>query len=303
MERRATGDDDRAVGSGHSDSTKSAVTVTGATGKTGRHVAEQARAAGWRVRRAARRAPDQGEWTFLDWDDEATWRPAFAGSAAAYVLIPFNHPGAAERTPGLLRAAADAGVGKIVLLSSLDAEQAPDDSPLRVCERTLAELQVRSAVVRPTWFFDNFSQGSFAGMAREGVLRLPAGAGRIPFIDIRDIAALAVAALDPEGPEGMLPATGPEAIGHDEVAAALSAVAGRSVRYEPVTGEEFVQLLMGRGFGREYGEFLAAALDDVATGRLEIPVFDTVERVTGRRPYNVTEFAQANAALIKAAAS
>lgn len=275
------------------------VTVTGATGKTGRHVVEQASAAGWRVRRATRRAPEQGDWVALDWDDEGTWGPAFAGSDAAYVLIPFNHPGAAERTPALLRAAADAGVRKIVLLSSLDAEDAPGDSPLVMSERTLADLPVRSAVVRPTWFFDNFSQGSFAGMVRDGVLRLPSGDGKIPFIDIRDIAALAVAALDPDGPEGILPATGPEAIDHAEVAAALGAVAGRPIRYESVTGEEFVRLLMGRGFSREYGEFLAGALNDVATGRLKIPVFDTVERVTGRRPYDVNEFAQANAALLR----
>src|SRR5262245_47026189 len=106
------------------------VTVFGATGKTGRHVARYAAERGWRVRAAGRRAPQHGTLEPFDWDDERTWTSATEGSDAAYVLIPFNHPGAPERTPALLNAIAAAGVGRIVLLSSLDVLEAAPDSPL-----------------------------------------------------------------------------------------------------------------------------------------------------------------------------
>ena len=268
------------------------VTVVGATGKTGRRVVQEGLARGWRVRAATRRAPADGEWAQFEWDDRATWAPAFRGSDGAYLLIPFNHPGAPETTPDLIEAAAAAGVGRLVLLSSIDAAHAPEDSPLVVAERALQRLPVASAILRPTWFFDNFSDGSFAGMTRDGELRLPAGDGRIPFIDVRDVAAVAAAALAAGGAEGILPLTGPAAIDHGAVAAALAEALGRPVTYEAVGRDEFIDLMTGRRFGADYAEFLADALIDVAEGRLTIPVWDTVARVCGRRAYDAQAFAR-----------
>lgn len=268
------------------------VTITGATGKTGRHVVAEARARGWRVRAAGRRRRALGEWVPFDWDDRDSWTRAFAGADAAYVVIPFNHPGAPEKTPRLLEAAG-AQVRKIVLLSTLDAEHAPATDPTRVAERALQALDVAWAILRPTWFLDNFTTGSFAAMTAAGDLRLPAGEGRIPFIDARDVAAVAAAALARGGPRGTLALTGPEAVTHEEVATALGEELGRPVRYTSVAAEEFVGLMTSRGFPRAYGEFLAEALVEVADGRLRIPVTDTVERVTGRSAHTVRDFARA----------
>jgi uncharacterized protein YbjT (DUF2867 family) len=269
------------------------VTVTGPTGKTGRHVAAEATARGWRVRAAGRHRPAVGEWVPFDWDDRDSWTRGFLGSDAAYVVIPFNHPGAPQKAPHVLEAAADGGVSRIVLLSTLDAEHAPVTDPARITERALQELDVSWTILRPTWFLDNFTTGSFAAMTAAGELRLPAGEGRIPFIDARDVAAVAAAALARDGPRGTLPLTGPEAVSHGEVAAALSEVLGRRVRYTSVTADEFVGLMTSRGFPRAYGEFLAEALVGVAEGRLRIPVSDTVERVTGRPARSVRDFARA----------
>lgn len=270
---------------------KYTVTVVGATGKSGRHVARYATERGWRVRAAGRRRPEHGELEPFDWDDERTWVSATRGSDAAYVLIPFNHPGAPERTPALLDTIARAGVGRLVLLSSLDVTEAAENSPLRRAEDTLARLAVPTAALRPTWFLDNFTAGSFAGMLEAGELRLPAGVGRIPFVDVRDVAAVAVAALAEDGPVGPLPITGPAALTHHEVAAALS-TADHPVTYTPVSIEEFVDLMTARGFTADYATFLGEALHRVATGELTIPVADTVPRVVGRPAHSATDFAR-----------
>ncbi len=267
------------------------VGVTGVTGKTGRLVAERAMTRGWVVRSLTRRAPGIGEWHRLDWDDERTWKPAFSGCDAAYVLIPFNHPGAAARTPDVLRAAAEAGVPRIVLLSSLDAEGAPPDDPLARAESTLTALGVDWAILRPTWFMENFSVGSFGAMVRDGDLRLPAGEGRIPFVAVRDIAEVAVAALAADGPRGRLPLTGPDALTHAEVCEVLTESLGHAVRFSDAGDEEFVEVMAARGFSRDYSEFLIEALDQVRSCRLLIPVTDTVARVTGREATTAREFA------------
>jgi uncharacterized protein YbjT (DUF2867 family) len=145
--------------------------------------------------------------------------------------------------------------------------------------------------LRPTWFLDNFTAGSFAPMVTAGELRLPAGEGRIPFVDARDVAAVGVAALAADGPTGPLPITGPAALTHHEVAGALTEGLGHPVTYTPVSGPEFVDLMVARGFTADYGTFLAEALDRVATGELKIPVHDTVPRLVGRPAYSAVEFA------------
>ena len=267
------------------------VGVTGVTGKTGRIVAELGVSHGWEVRSLTRRTPDIGQWFPMDWDDAASWPRAFAGCDAAYVIIPFNHPGAAQRTPAVLAAAAGAGVGRIVLLSSLDAGDAPETDPLRVAEDALVKLPVSWAIVRPTWFLDNFTVGSFASMMRDGSLRLPAGAGRIPFIAVSDIAAVAASALAKDGPTGYLPLTGPQAVTHADVCAALGPALGVEVGFTDVDGEEFVALMAQRGFDRTYCEFLIEALRAVERGNIVIPITDVVREITGRPALSLEEFA------------
>lgn len=63
-----------------------------------------------------------------------------------------------------------------------------------------------------------------------------------------------------------------------------------------VPAEEFAGLLTARDFPRPYAEFLSAAPTEVAAGRRRITVTETVERLIGRRPYGVADFARHHAA-------
>jgi uncharacterized protein YbjT (DUF2867 family) len=128
-------------------------------------------------------------------------------------------------------------------------------------------------------------------MTRAGELRLPAGDAKIPFIDARDVAAVAAACMAESGPEGILPLTGPEAIDHHDVARALATALRRPVCYIPVAAGEFVDMMTRRGFSHDYAIFLADALAGVASGKA-IPVADTVARVCSRPPFSAAEFAR-----------
>lgn len=272
------------------------VTVTGATGKTGRHVVAGARARGWGVRRATRHPSDADD-VFFDWSDASSWEPAFAGSHAAYVVVPFNDPVAPDTAPQLLETVGGAGVPRVVLLSSLDVETADEDSPLRVAENTLSTLDVASAAIRPTWFFDNFTSGSMSWMVAAGRLELPAGEGTIPYVDVRDVSEVALAALTPGGPTGPLEITGPQQVHHREIAEVLGGALGRPIEYRPVADEEFVSALTAQGFSDGYARFLGDAMSAVAGGHVVIPVTDTVLRTTGRPPFTLEGFAAEFAAL------
>ncbi|WP_369383053.1 NAD(P)H-binding protein [Streptomyces sp. cg36] len=271
------------------------VTVTGSTGKTGRHVITQALQRGWRVRAASRRDGGQGEWVPMNWSDQNTWAPAFTGSDAAYIVLPAEHPGILDQAPAMLRTAADAGVKKIVLLSAMDVDTAPAGTLQPVAEQALRELPVQWAIVRPTWFMDNFTTGGFAAMTAAGHLRFPTGEGRLPFVDSRDLAAVAIAALAEDGPAGILPVTGPQAITHSQVAASLTAALSRRIEYTSIPAEDFVTDLTAMGFPLEHAWHMANTHIQPSTGQLLVPVTDTVERVTGSRAYTFEDFAQHHA--------
>lgn len=105
--------------------------VLGATGKTGRRVAERLTARGVPVRPGSR----SGKPPF-DWDNRATWTPALHGMGAAYVTYypDLAIPGAAVTVGDFANLAVKSGVRRLVLLSgrgedgALLGEQAVRDS-------------------------------------------------------------------------------------------------------------------------------------------------------------------------------
>ena len=164
--------------------------MLGGNGKTGRRVAERLRARELPVRIGSR----SGEPPF-DWDDRSTWAPALKGASAAYVSFypDLAVPGAPEAIRALAEQALAAGCRRLVLLSGRGEEEA------QRAERVLAESGAEWTVLRCSWFMQNFSEGNFAEPIAAGELALPAGDIPTPFVDVEDIADVAVAALSEDG--------------------------------------------------------------------------------------------------------
>jgi uncharacterized protein YbjT (DUF2867 family) len=115
-------------------------------------------------------------------------------------------------------------------------------------------------------------------------------------VDVRDIAAVAVAALTGSGHSGQTyEITGPEALTFFEIAERLTAVTGRAFTYVPVTEAEFEEMLVRRwGFPDQLAADLAHEYGVIGEGH---PAFstprDTVPRVTGHQARNIDDFARA----------
>ena len=72
-------------------------------------------------------------------------------------------------------------------------------------------------IVRASWFFQNFSEGAFVDMVLAGLITLPVGDVREPFVDADDIADVAVAALTEPGHAGeVYEVTGPRLMTFDD---------------------------------------------------------------------------------------
>ncbi|MFG2847087.1 NAD(P)H-binding protein [Kitasatospora sp. NPDC048296] len=270
-----------------------ATLVIGATGTTGSRVAAGLLAEGRRVKAASRSAtPMAGTQAVrFDWNDPATWGEALDGVDRMYLIPPIGSSDPAPVMLPFLRQARAAGVRRAVLLSS---SAIPAGGPaVGQVHRVLPDLFEQWAVLRPSWFMQNFTGSTphARSISEEGAIMSAAGEGRVGFVDAADIAAVAVRALtDEQAPDNDLILTGPQTLNYAEVAAIITEVTGRPVVHRQLTFEQ----LRDRWATEIPLEFatLLADLDRAIADGAEDRTTDAVQRLTGRPPSTFRAFAE-----------
>src|SRR3569833_272788 len=184
-----------------------------------------------------------GDYRPGDFDDPETLRASLAGGGTVLINATFFGADPARRLPQVtaaIGAAADAGVGRIVLTSWPDLENAT--MPLVQDYRRL-EAAAKSA--GPDWTVIRLSVGFADAVARDvvwgrkaGELVAPAKDARVTPAAVTDLAEAAAVVLTQAGHDGeVLELTGPDAIGwHDVVELA-------GVPFRAVPADEYVAYL------------------------------------------------------------
>jgi uncharacterized protein YbjT (DUF2867 family) len=221
-----------------------AVAVTGATGRLGGRVARRLSAAGVPQRlvvRDADRAPalPGASVVVAEYGDGPAGRAALAGVGTLLMVSASESPDRAAEHRTFVDSAVAAGVERIVYISFYGA--APDATFAHARLHWETEEYLRSADLATVMLRDNlYLDFMTALMGEDGVIRGPAGDGRVSAVAQDDIADAAAAVLrDPARHDGKVyDLTGPEALTMTEVAGILSAHLGRQVRYVDETVEE-----------------------------------------------------------------
>lgn len=218
------------------------VLVTGATGNAGRAVVSSLRAlgvpwvAGVRDPAEAKRALGQdAPAAVLDFHDPSTYAGALRGVRGLFLLRP--PPIADVRTTlnALVDRAIEAGVEHVAFLSVEGADR-QRWVPHHAVEEHLRARGVSSTILRPGFFAQNLSDAYRADIRDDDRIYVPAGQGRVAFVDVRDVAEVAARSfVDESLRRAAFTLTGPEAVTFDEVARALSARLGRAIRYDPAS--------------------------------------------------------------------
>ncbi|WP_018331622.1 NAD(P)H-binding protein [Actinomycetospora chiangmaiensis] len=215
------------------------VLVTGARGAVGSHVRAGLLAAGVDVRAAGRDPgllPDDGSARVaLDFADPSSYEPALTGVDRVFLY-------AAEDLRPFTRAAADAGVRHVVVLSSESVLQEPDPEPGGIAayhadaEAALRDAGLTTTALRPGAFAGNTGQWS-PGIAA-GVVELPFPQAQSTPIDERDIADVAVAALLADPADASPHLTGPESLTMAEQVGQVAERVGRPIEVRAVDPEQ-----------------------------------------------------------------
>jgi len=262
------------------------ILILGGSGKTGRRVAKKLIDRGQSVRIASRSTTPP-----FDWSDRRTWAPVIRGADAIYLTYApdLAVPGAGADIAELSRLALEGGVKRVVLLSGRGEPQAA------VNEQPLRESGLAFTVIRCAFFSQNFSEGAMLDSVRSGTVPFPAANVAEPFIDVEDIADVAVAVLTEDGHAGKTyELTGPRLLTFGEAVEEISQASGREVRYLPVTHDEYATTLASV-FPAEVATFLGELFRDLLDGH-NSHLTDGVERVLGRKARDFREFARTAAA-------
>lgn len=261
--------------------------VIGAAGKTGRRVAARLEALGHPVRRASRSTVPA-----FDWTRRATWPAALAGVQRVYVT--YQPDLAVEQAQADVRHLIDccvaAGVTRMVLLSGRG------EAGAQACEALALAAPFEVSVVRASWFAQNFDEGHFLGPVLAGTFPLPVDDVAEPFIDVDDIADVAVAALTEAGHGGAVyEVTGPRLLTFPEAIAAIAQASGRAVRFVKVSHASYTQILRDAQVPPDYVAMLGDLMRTVLDGR-NAQVADGVQRALGRPPRDFADYAARAAA-------
>ncbi|MCB7137645.1 NmrA family transcriptional regulator [Cellulosimicrobium marinum] len=265
------------------------VLVLGATGKSGRRVADRLDGLDVPVRRASRSGAP-GTVPFA-WDDESTWRPALDGAQAVYVAYApdLAVPGAPETVTRLAALAHDVGVRRLVLLSGRGEVEA------QRAEAAVAAVFPGRVVVRCAFFAQNVSESFLLDAVLDGTIALPVGDVAEPFVDLEDVAEVAVAALTDDAHAGQVyELTGPRLLTFADLAAEITAASGHEVAFVPIALDEFTAGLTAAGLPGDTVDLLRYLFTEVLDGR-GAHVSDGVHRALGREPRDVAEFARREA--------
>ena len=260
--------------------------VLGANGKTGRRVLDRLRARDVPVREGSR----TGEPPF-DWEDRSTWAPALKGVTSAYVSFfpDLAVPGAPEAIAAFSELAVANGTRRLVLLSGRGEEEA------QRAERALQDSGADWTIVRCSWFSQNFDESYFLDSVLAGEVALPAADVAEPFVDVEDIADVAVAALTEDGHTGeVYELSGPRALTFAEAVEEIGRASGRDLRYVPISMEEYASAAVEQGVPTDMVDLIRYLFTEVL-GRNE-EVTDGVQRALGREPHDFRDYARDAAA-------
>ncbi|GAA4376408.1 SDR family oxidoreductase [Hymenobacter koreensis] len=281
------------------------ILVTGATGTVGSEVVRALTNRGATVRAGVhsiikgdrlKHINPEVQLVEIDFERPETLTPAFTGVDRVFLLTPFTL-NQVELARQLIDAAKAAGVKQVVRLSALGADAEPGIQLgrwHREIERYLELSGLSYVILRPGSFMQNFATYQAEGIQQHGAIHMPLGEGRISYIDVQDIAAVAAAILtdDPARHHGQAYAlTGPQALSGHEVAQAIGQAVGREVRYIDLPEEAARQAMQG---APQWMTDAMIELNAVGKAGYSATVTSDVEQLAGRPARTIAEFARDN---------
>jgi uncharacterized protein YbjT (DUF2867 family) len=282
------------------------ILVTGATGTVGSEVVNQLsnvksdfkiKAAVRSVENAKKVKGDGIEVIQADYNKPETLRETFRDIDRLFIVPP-ETPNAIEQASNVIDEVKKSEIKHVVKLSALGADVESIVSSLRLhrqTEKIIEEAGIPFTFLRPAEFMQNFVNWYGPTIRSNNAFYLPAGNPKVSFVDVRDIAAVAVKVLTDDGngrhKGKVYTITGPEILSYHQAAEILSKATGKKIRYINVPEEEYRQEMKDSGIG-DWWINVIMEVYQFYKSRIQEQISTAVEEVTGKKPITFAQFAR-----------
>jgi uncharacterized protein YbjT (DUF2867 family) len=241
----------------------------------------------------------------LDYNKPDTLGAAFRGIDKLFLLTPFQS-NMVDLTSNLVMEAKDARVKYIVKQSVMGADAEPGITPGRLhrqAEKIIEESGIPFTFLRPNFFMQNFVNFYSHFIKTQGAFYAPAGDAKVSFVDVRDIASVAVHALindsqQQQHKQKAYDITGGEALSYGEAAEILSNEVGKKINYVNISDEDARKGMKDMGMD-EWTITSMIELFEITREGYVSTISPVVEQVTGNKPVTFSQFAKDYAGAFK----
>jgi uncharacterized protein YbjT (DUF2867 family) len=290
------------------------ILVTGASGTVGSEVVKRltspsSLSSGSRIRAAihsknkADKLRDENnivEIVNMDYDRQETIVDALNGVDKLFLLT-LPTPNMTEIASSLIKEAKKNDVKHIVKLSVIDADAEPGIMITRLHrqeEKIIEESGIPYTFLRAGAFMQNFINFFGQTIKTQNAIYIPAGNGKVSFVDVRDIAAVATKILlaknngtksKQQYENKKYDITGNEAISYSQSAEILSSILGRRISYVNVSEEEASKAMKNTGMEDWLVDALLEIYNIIRSGHASHTTA-TIEQITRRKPISFEQF-------------
>jgi len=259
------------------------ILVIGGTGKTGRRIVTQLEALGHNVRIGSRSNSPS-----FDWHQPENWDAAVDGMDKIYITYQpdLAVPGALDAIEHLVKVSKRANVKKLVLLSGKGEREA------QLCEQVIMHSGLDFTIVRASWFNQNFSENFLLEPILDGFVALPQAEAKIPWVDVDDIAEVAVKALTENKHNGQIyELTGPRTLTFKAAVTEIAKASNRNITFVPITVQEYGEGMRKANLPEDFIWLIEYLFTEVLGNSELAEISSDIEKVLGRKPIDFSEYA------------
>jgi uncharacterized protein YbjT (DUF2867 family) len=272
------------------------ILVVGATGSVGFEVAKLLNDLNKPVKIAVRdpeRAKSinlkNAKLVHFEYQSPDTFDSAFDDVEKLLIVSPPSYLNLQELVKNAVDAAIAKGVKQIVNISALSAESELD-RPIKVIEEHIKNSGVDFVILRPNFYMQNFKDLFRNLIIEDNQISAPTSNAKTSFIDIRDVAQVAVKALTENNlNKQTIKLTGKQSLNMHVVAHLFSEVLKREIEYNDISEEQFEKSLRSAGWPKGTIIGTLQLCSHVKKGETAL-ITDSVERILNREPIKFDQF-------------
>jgi uncharacterized protein YbjT (DUF2867 family) len=208
-------------------------------------------------------------------------------------------PNTTQISTNLVKEAQKNDIKHLVKLSVMDADIEPATTITRLHrqeEKIIEESGIPYTFLRPVGFMQNFINFFGQTITNQNAFYLPAGDGKVSFVDVRDIAAVAVKTLvandnDNQHIGKAYGITGDELLTYKQAAEILSKEVGKKINYVNISAEEARKAMKGIGMEDWLIDGMMELYGIIKDGHAA-QITNTVEQIVGKKPLSFSQFAK-----------